>query len=97
MRIYESGERSLYSDWLRAGQKRGRSLSPGRIKNFHFSTSSRPAVGSNQSPVQWLLGVLSPGVKWPGREPNHSPPTTAEVKKMWIDTRSPHKSSWHRA
>jgi hypothetical protein len=25
-------------------------------------------------------GVLSPGVKWPGREINHSSPSNAEVK-----------------
>jgi hypothetical protein len=27
-----------------------------------------------------------PGIKWPGREADQSPPTIAEVKKMWIDT-----------
>jgi hypothetical protein len=26
------------------------------------------------------------GVKRPGREADHSPPTSAEVKKMWIYT-----------
>jgi hypothetical protein len=36
---------SRYSDWLRAGRPRGRSLSPSRFKNFHFSISSRPALG----------------------------------------------------
>jgi hypothetical protein len=30
-----------------------------------------------------------PGVKWPGREADHSPPTSAEVKKMWIYTSTP--------
>jgi hypothetical protein len=30
---------SLYGDWLQAGQRRGQSSSPGRIKNFLFSTS----------------------------------------------------------
>jgi hypothetical protein len=29
---------------------------------------------------------FSAGVKRPGREVNHSPPTSAEVKKMWIYT-----------
>jgi hypothetical protein len=33
--------RSRYSYWLRAGRPRGRSSSPGRIKNFHLSF--RPA------------------------------------------------------
>jgi hypothetical protein len=34
---------------------------PGRVKNFHFSMSSRPALGSTQPPIQWVLGVLSRG------------------------------------
>jgi hypothetical protein len=59
---------------------------PGGGKNFHFSTSSRPALGSTQPPIQWVPGPLSPGVKRPGREADHSPPTSAEVKKMWIYT-----------
>jgi hypothetical protein len=47
------------------------------VKNFLFSTSFRP-------PVQWVSEALSPGAERPGREPNHSPPASAEVKKMWI-------------
>jgi hypothetical protein len=46
-----------------------------------FSTSSRPALGSTQPPVQWVPGALSPGIKQQGREADHSPPTSAEVKK----------------
>jgi hypothetical protein len=38
------------------------------------------------SPIQWVLRVLSPGVKWMGSEADHSPPTGAEVKKTWIYT-----------
>jgi hypothetical protein len=54
--------------------------SPGRIKNFLFSRSSRPALRSTQPPIQWEPEALSPGVKRPGREVDHSPPTSAEVK-----------------
>jgi hypothetical protein len=32
------------------------------------------------------MGALSSGVKRPGREADHSPQTTAEVKKIWIYT-----------
>jgi len=32
--------------------------------------------------TQWVLGAHSPGVKWPGHETNHSPPSTAEVKDI---------------
>jgi hypothetical protein len=43
-------------------------------------------VGSTQHPIQWVQGTLSPGVKRPGREADHSPLAGAKVKKMWIYT-----------
>jgi hypothetical protein len=39
------GQRSRYSDWLRARRPRSRSSSPGTVKNFLLFTSSRPALG----------------------------------------------------
>jgi hypothetical protein len=72
---------SRYSDWLRVGRPRGRSSNPGRVKNFLFSTQSRPALRSTQPPIQWV-----PGAKWSGREADHSSPTSIEVKKTWIYT-----------
>jgi hypothetical protein len=33
---------------------------------FLFSTASRPVLGPTQPPIQWVLGALSLGVKWPG-------------------------------
>jgi hypothetical protein len=56
---------------------------------FLFSTSHRPALGPTQSAIQWVPGALSPGLKRPGREADHSPPTNPEVKKMWIYTYTP--------
>jgi hypothetical protein len=64
-------------------------LSPGRVKNFHFSISSRPTLGSTKPPVQWVLGAPSPGVKRQGREADYSPATSANVKKTWIYTSTP--------
>jgi hypothetical protein len=81
--------RSRDSDWLPAGQRRGRSSTPGKIKKFLFSTSSRPALGSTQTPFQWVPGALSPRVKRPVREAGHSPSISDEVKKMWIYTSIP--------
>jgi hypothetical protein len=52
-----------------------------------FSMSSRPALGSTQHPIQWLPVVL--WVKRPGHEADHTTPTSAEVKKMWIYTSAP--------
>jgi len=42
-----------------------------------------------QSPTQWVMGVLSPGVKWPGYEADNSPPSSAEVKNALIYTYTP--------
>jgi hypothetical protein len=49
------------SDWLRAGRLRGWGSSPGRVKIYYFSISSRPALGSTQPPIQWVPGALSRG------------------------------------
>jgi hypothetical protein len=94
----EPKERSRYCDWLRAaGRQRSLNSSLGRVKNFLFSTSSRPALGSTHPPSQWIPGVLSPEIKRSGREADHPPPTSAEVKKMWLYTSTPHTSSWRSA
>jgi hypothetical protein len=72
-----------------AGRLRGQNSSPGTVKNFLFSTSSRPALGPIQPPIQWVPEALSPEVKRPGRQADNSPPASAEVKKMWICTSTP--------
>jgi hypothetical protein len=43
---------------------------------------------SGVHPTSYPMGTEGsfPGVKRPGREGDHSPPATAEVKKMWIYT-----------
>jgi hypothetical protein len=48
---------------------------------FLFTTASRTALGPTQPPIQWVSGALSLGIKWPGRETDHSPPSNAEVKE----------------
>jgi hypothetical protein len=67
----------------------GRSSCSGRVKNFLLSTSSRPVLGPTQPPIQCVPAALSPGVKRQGREADHSPPASAEIKKMWIYTSTP--------
>jgi hypothetical protein len=67
----------------------GGSSSPGRVQNVHFSVSSRPALGSTQPPINRVPGALSRGVKQQESEADHSPPTSAEVKKMCIYTSTP--------
>jgi hypothetical protein len=34
-----------------------------KVKNFHFSVSSRLAVGPTQPPIKWVPGALSSGGK----------------------------------
>jgi hypothetical protein len=69
LRVYMQCYSSEYSDWLRAGQPRGCNSSTGRVKNFHFSTSSSTALGPTQSPIQWVSrGLFPQGIKRPWRE-----------------------------
>jgi hypothetical protein len=50
-------------NWLRTGRPDDRSSIPGRGKGFFLLPLSRPALGPTQPPVQWVPGVLSPGLK----------------------------------
>jgi hypothetical protein len=59
---------------------------------------SRPALGPTQPPIRWVPGDLSPGVKRPGREADHSPPSSAEVKGcVELYLHSLNMSSWRGA
>jgi hypothetical protein len=64
---------------------------------FFFTTASRPALGPTQPPVQLVPGALSLGVKRPGREHDHSPPSSAEVKNAWSYTSTPQNAfiAWY--
>jgi hypothetical protein len=70
---------------------------PGRGRRFLPSPVARPALGHTQPFVQWVLGPLSLGVKWPGCEADHSPPSSAEDKNGGDIPPLPHMSSWHIA
>jgi hypothetical protein len=48
---------------------------------FLFANVSRTALEPTQPPIQWAPGTLSLEVKRPGREADHSPPSSAEVKE----------------
>jgi hypothetical protein len=56
--------------------------------NF-FTTASRPTLGRTQPRIQCVSGALSLGVKQPGREADHSPPSSAEVMNAWSYTSTP--------
>jgi hypothetical protein len=63
-------------------------------KIFFFSTASRPALGPTQPPIQWVTGTRFPEVKWPEREADHSPQSTAELKNGGAVLSLSHTSSW---
>jgi hypothetical protein len=61
---------------------------------FLFDAVSR-ALGPAQPPIKWVPGALSLGVKRPGREADHSSPSSAEVKEcVDLYLHSPNTSSW---
>jgi hypothetical protein len=67
----------------RAGLRAGRSgvRVPARTANFLFTTPARRGLRSTQHPIQRVPGGSLPGgVKRPGRESDHSPQSSAEVK-----------------
>jgi hypothetical protein len=56
---------------------------------FLFFTVSRSALGPTQSPIQWVSGAFSLGIKGAGREAIHLPPSSAEVKSALSYTSTP--------
>jgi hypothetical protein len=64
---------------------------------FLFSTTSRPALEPTQPPSQQVPRAASQEIKWPGREADHSPPSSAEVKNVGAVPPLPHMSSWRAA
>jgi hypothetical protein len=59
-----------------------------------FPYMSRPALGTTQSPIQWVQG-LSRGAKRPRRGVDHPPPSSTEVKeRVKPYLYSPYGPSW---
>jgi hypothetical protein len=48
---------------------------------FLLTTATRTVLRPIQSPIQWVPGALSLGLKRPGREADHSRSSSAEVKE----------------
>jgi hypothetical protein len=64
----------------------GGSSSPSRIKKFSLLHIVQTGSGVHSTSYKMDTGGSFPGVKRQGLEADHSPPTSAEVKKMWIYT-----------
>jgi hypothetical protein len=56
---------------------------PVRLRNFCSPRRPDRLLGPTQTSIQWV-----PGVKRPGHDADHSPPS-AEVKKTWMYTSTP--------
>jgi hypothetical protein len=94
--VIQSSQLSRYSDWatgwtigvLGINSRRGMGI-------FLFTIASRTALGPTQPPIQWVPGAFSMRVKRPGREADHSPPSSAKAKeRMELYLQSPNTPSW---
>jgi hypothetical protein len=75
--IFELYQRSLDEWWVRVRVPVGPSI-------FTFPYRLYRLWGLTQPAIQWVPRALAPGVKRPGRQANHSLPSSTEVKKPWI-------------
>jgi hypothetical protein len=57
------------------GQPKGQKLSPDKVNNFFFTT---------QPLIELIPEAVLPGLKQPVHEANHSPVTSARIKKTYI-------------
>jgi hypothetical protein len=66
---------------------------------FLLASASEPALWPTQPPAQWVPGGPFPGGKArPGRDANHSPPSSAEVEnEQELYLLSPQAPSWRIA
>jgi hypothetical protein len=57
----------------------------------NFSLHHCVQTGAGAHPSSYLIGTRGtfPGVKRPGREADHSPPSSVEVKNAWSYTSTP--------
>jgi hypothetical protein len=82
----ETEQRSRYSDRLLEGRGVGVRV---QVRSRIVSSPQRP--DRLWEPPSLLSNVyrLTPGVKRQGLQADHSPPASAEIKKMWIYTSTP--------
>jgi hypothetical protein len=59
---------------------------PERATNIIFSEMTNWSLKHTQPPVQRLMTAVSSGLKRPGRESNHLPPSTSKLTNAWSYT-----------
>jgi hypothetical protein len=52
-------------------------------------TTSRSALGPTKPPIKWVPRAFPPRVKWQGREADHPPPSSAQIKNGGTILHSP--------
>jgi hypothetical protein len=62
---------------------------PVGARNFSLHHRVQTGPGPTQPPSQWVPGTPSVGASQPGREADHSPPSSADVKNAEICTSTP--------
>jgi hypothetical protein len=86
----EPGKLNRYSDWLRAGRSDDWGSIPAGYWEFFSSTSNPDRLWGSPCLLPNGYGGLFPlGVKRPGSEADHSPPSSTEVKNAWSYTSTP--------
>jgi hypothetical protein len=69
----------------------GRGSISGRGKRVSLLHSHRTGSGAHPASSPWVLRALSSGLKLPGREADHSPPSIVSWSRIWSYTSSsPH-------
>jgi hypothetical protein len=77
---------------LQAGRSGDRGSIPGGSWEFFSSPPRRERLEPTQHSIHWV-----PGIKQPGREADHSPPSSAEVKNSLSYNSTPNTPSWRVA
>jgi hypothetical protein len=53
------------------------------VTGIFLFTLYEPFLGPVQLPIQWVVGVHFPGVKWQDHEADHLILTSVKVKNVW--------------
>jgi hypothetical protein len=58
------------------------------VQDLYLVQMSRLALGLTQPPIKWVQEAISPGLKEPGHDGDHSP-FSVEVKNVWYYALNP--------
>jgi hypothetical protein len=67
---------------------------PVGARDFSLLHSVQTNAGAHPASYPMRIGTVSPGIKWPLCEADHSPPSSSKVKNGGAATLPCHTSSW---